>query len=71
MAVYKPITKLATEAADIAVALGVGKALKSNVALDNGLKAVPSYLLEPVPVDKSNIETTVIADGFHKAADLK
>lgn len=71
MTVYKPITKLATEAADIAVALGAGKAPKSNASLENGLKAVPSYLLEPVPVDKSNIETTVIADGFHKAADLK
>lgn len=71
MTVYKPITKLATEAADIAVALGASKTPKSNASLENGLKAVPSYLLEPVPVDKSNIETTVIADGFHKAADLK
>lgn len=70
MTVYKPISKLATEAADIAVQLGAGKTPKSNASLNNGLKAVPSYLLEPIPVDKSNIESTVIADGFHKKADL-
>ena len=70
MTVYKPITKLADEAAKIAVELGEGKQPKSNATLNNGKKAVPSWLLTPIPVDKSNIDSTVVADGFHKKSDL-
>lgn len=70
MTVYKPISKLAKDAADIAVALGSDKAPESNAKLNNGLKDIPSFLLTPIPVDKSNIDSTVIADGFHKKADV-
>ena len=70
MTVYKPITKLANDAAEIAVQLGKGETPKSNATLNNGKKEVPSYLLTPISVDKKNIESTVIADGFHKKADL-
>jgi D-xylose transport system substrate-binding protein len=31
---------------------------------------VPSILLDPIAVDKSNIDSTVIADGFHKKEDV-
>src|SRR5476649_2633677 len=71
MTVYKPITKLANDAAEIAVQLGKGETPQSNATLNNGKKEVPSYLLTPISVDKENIESTVIADGFHKQADLK
>jgi len=71
MTVYKPIKQLATTAAEIAVELGKGEKPKSNATLNNGLKDVPSYLLTPISVDKSNIDSTVIADGFHKKSDLK
>ena len=70
MTVYKPITKLANDAAEIAVQLGKGEAPKSNATLNNGKKEVPSFLLTPIPVDKNNIESTVVADGFHKKSDL-
>ncbi|MBF7955970.1 MULTISPECIES: D-xylose ABC transporter substrate-binding protein [Rahnella] len=70
MTVYKPITKLANDAAEIAVQLGKGETPKSNATLNNGKKEVPSYLLTPIPVDKNNIESTVVADGFHKKSDL-
>ncbi|QLK61483.1 D-xylose ABC transporter substrate-binding protein [Enterobacteriaceae bacterium Kacie_13] len=70
MTVYKPITKLANDAAEIAVQLGKGETPKSNATLNNGKKEVPSYLLTPISVDKNNIESTVIADGFHKKTDL-
>ncbi|WP_413722031.1 D-xylose ABC transporter substrate-binding protein [Sodalis sp. RH23] len=70
MTVYKPIKQLASTAAEIAVQLGNGEKPKSNASLNNGLKDVPSYLLTPISVDKSNIESTVIADGFHKKSDL-
>ncbi|MEQ4530792.1 MAG: D-xylose ABC transporter substrate-binding protein [Mixta sp.] len=70
MTVYKPISKLADEAAKIAVQLGDGKQPQSNATLNNGKKAVPAWLLTPIPVDKSNIDSTVVADGFHKKSDL-
>lgn len=70
MTVYKPIKQLATTAAEIAVQLGNGEKPKSNATLNNGLKDVPSYLLTPISVDRTNIDSTVIADGFHKKSDL-
>lgn len=37
---------------------------------DNGVKVVPSYLLEPVSVDASNYEEIVIDSGYHSKDDL-
>ena len=70
MTVYKPITELANNAAEIAVELGNGQTPKSDASLNNGLKDVPARLLNPVEVEKTNIESTVIKDGFHKQSDL-
>lgn len=70
MTVYKPITRLASDAAVMAVQLGKGETPKSNATLNNGKHEVPSWLLTPVQVDKNNIESTVVADGFHKKSDL-
>jgi D-xylose transport system substrate-binding protein len=39
--------------------------------LDNGVKQVPTILEAVISVDKANLEATVVADGFHKAEDLK
>jgi D-xylose transport system substrate-binding protein len=71
MTVYKPIKQLASNAAVIAVELAKGEKPKSNATLNNGLKDVPSYLLNPISVDKTNIDKTVIADGFYTKAQLK
>jgi putative multiple sugar transport system substrate-binding protein len=38
---------------------------------DNGVKVVPSYLLKPVPVDKSNYETVLVGSGYYTADQLK
>lgn len=65
MTVYKPITNLADKAAEIAVALGKDEKVEMNAQLNNGMKEVPAYLLEPVIVTKENIDDTVIKDGFH------
>ncbi|ALB72629.1 D-xylose ABC transporter substrate-binding protein [Cronobacter muytjensii] len=70
MTVYKPITQLANTAAEVAVELGNDKQPKPDATLNNGLKEVPARLLTPIKVDKSNIESTVIKDGFHKKSDL-
>ncbi len=70
MTVYKPIRLLATRAADIAVELAKHEPVQPNGTVNNGFKNVPSYLLEPIVVDKSNLEQTVIKDGFVRAADV-
>lgn len=70
MTVYKPITLLASTAAEIAVELAKGEQPGFDAMLNNGLKDVPTRMLTPIMVDKANIETTVIKDGFHKQSDL-
>jgi D-xylose transport system substrate-binding protein len=64
MTVYKPIKKLARTAAEIAVALAKGQAPQATSKVNNGKIDVPSVLIEPVSVDKSNLDSTVIADGY-------
>ncbi len=68
MTVYKAINKEAGAAAQLAAALSKGEDTSS---LTNGATtatsdggALPSVLETPVAVDKTNIATTVLADGF-------
>src|SRR5215831_12344178 len=70
MTVYKPIAPLARRAAEIAVALAKHTPVDSNSKVANGSKDVPSFLLDPVAVDKSNIADTVVKDGFLRAEDV-
>jgi D-xylose transport system substrate-binding protein len=66
MTVYKPIKALARMAAGTAVSLAKGEAADSLVKINNGLKDVPARLIEPISVDKSNIDVTVISDGYQQ-----
>ena len=70
MTVYKPIKALATESAKLAIDLASDKAVKGNSSLNNGMKDVPSFLLEPIAVTKENLDATVIADGFHPKEEV-
>lgn len=71
MTVYKPVKYLAAEAADIAVKLAKGQPLPpAKAATNNNKRDVPSYFLDPIPVDKNNMVQTVIADGFQKMEDV-
>ena len=38
---------------------------------DNGVKVVPSYLLEPVPVTKANIKEALVDSGYYTEDQLK
>jgi len=74
MTVYKAIAKEAQASADVVKALIAGTGLASmtngaTVKNANGV-AIPSILEAPVAVDKTNIATTVIADGFVAKADV-
>jgi putative multiple sugar transport system substrate-binding protein len=44
--------------------------INDTTTYDNGVKVVPSYLLEPVSVDASNYEAIVIDSGYHSKSDL-
>ena len=50
---------------------GARPEINDTTTYDNGVKVIPSYLLEPVSVDASNYQTIVIDSGYHKAEDLK
>ncbi len=71
MTIYKPLTRLATQAADIAVQLARRRPIIAKAEIDNGKMKVPSVLLDVVAVTKENMAETVIKDGFHKAAEIE
>jgi D-xylose transport system substrate-binding protein len=65
MTVYKAIKPEAEQAAELAVQLANGETPPApEDKVDNGMKQVPSILLEPVAVTKDNINDTIIKDGF-------
>ncbi|MCL4516427.1 MAG: substrate-binding domain-containing protein [Firmicutes bacterium] len=70
MTVYKPIDKLATAAAEMAIKLARGESLNIATTIDDGRYQVPYYRLEPVAVDRGNIDDTIIKDGFHSRDDV-
>jgi len=71
MTVYKPLKNLAGLAARVAVEVAQGKRPATTATLDNGAKPVPSIFETVISVDKDNLRSTVVADGFHPAAALK
>jgi D-xylose transport system substrate-binding protein len=70
MTVYKPIRPLARMAAGAAVNMAKGQSEDGLMSVNNGKKDVPARLLEPISVDKENMDRTVIADGYHKQAEV-
>jgi D-xylose transport system substrate-binding protein len=70
MTVYKPIQPLAYAAVDWAVKLARGEKVEAQDTIDNGFKKVPSILLEPIAVDRNNLLSTVVKDGYHKLEDI-
>lgn len=70
MTVYKPIKKLAETAAEIAVRMAKGERVSTAKTVFNKKIDVPAILLEPIAVNRANIDATIIADGFHSRADV-
>ncbi len=74
MTVYKSLHAEADAAAKIAVALVDKKpadaAAVATTTVNNGTADIPSLLLKPVVVDKSNIASTVLKDGFTTKAKI-
>ncbi|MEO7931867.1 MAG: substrate-binding domain-containing protein [Chthoniobacterales bacterium] len=66
MTIYKPLKKLASNAAEVAIKMAKGKPVIANKTVNNGQIDVPSVLGDIFAVDKTNMMETVIADGFQK-----
>ena len=62
---------ISDKAAEMAVAVAKNETVKGDIRkVNNGKKDVDSILLKPIQVDKSNLDSTVIKDGFHKKDDV-
>jgi D-xylose transport system substrate-binding protein len=73
MTVYKAIKPEAEAAAELAVSLVKGEEPPADLVgdkVDNGMKQVPSVLLEPVAVTKDNINDTIVKDQFWTADQI-
>ncbi|MCT2535193.1 substrate-binding domain-containing protein [Aquibacillus koreensis] len=70
MTVYKPIKKLTETAAELAVKLAKGEELEIDLKINNGKVEVPTVLLSPIAVDQTNLNETIIADGFHSKEEV-
>jgi D-xylose transport system substrate-binding protein len=70
MTIYKPLSQLAKQAAEVALKMAKGKPGFVPGKINNGKIDVPAILLDVVVVTKDNMMDTVIKDGFHKAAEV-
>lgn len=74
---YSTIFKDTRALADVTVHMveavlnGVKPEVNDTKTYDNGYKVVPSYLLKPVPVDKSNWEDVLLKKGYYTRSQLQ
>jgi D-xylose transport system substrate-binding protein len=72
MTVYKPVKNLAHLAAELAVKFASKEDVTQEYSfVNNGKIDVPSILLEPITVDKTNLHETVVFDGFITPFELE
>lgn len=70
--VFKDTRELAKKAVEMADAVIKGAEVKVNdtKTYNNGVKVVPSFLLEPVSVDKTNYEKALVETGYYTKDQL-
>ncbi|WP_417249306.1 multiple monosaccharide ABC transporter substrate-binding protein [Celeribacter sp.] len=71
--VFKDTRTLAGVAVGMAEALlgGAEPEINDTTTYDNGVKVVPSYLLEPVSVDSTNWEEVLVGSGYYTMDQIK
>lgn len=72
MTVYKPVERLATRAAEAAVALAKNEEIAGEdvTLIDSGTYRIPYIGLEPISVNRDNIDEVIIGSGFHLKEDV-
>ncbi len=66
----RELAKAAVQEAD-AVLTGGKPEVNDTTTYNNGVKVVPSYLLQPVSVDKSNYQVTLVDSGYYTQAQVQ
>lgn len=72
MTVYKPVERLATRAAEEAVKLAEGEKIAGDdvTLIDSGSYKIPYIGLEPISVNRENMDEVIIGSGFHLKEDV-
>jgi D-xylose transport system substrate-binding protein len=70
MTVYKPLRKLANDAAEAAVAMARGKPIVARAATNNGKTDVPTLLTPVVALTRANMIDVVVKSGFLPYNDI-
>lgn len=70
MTVYKPVDMLAKQAAEYAIKLIQGEVIKNKETVYDGKYYVPYIALEPIAVNKENMDKVIINSGFHLKEDV-
>lgn len=66
MTVYKPVEKQARKAAECAIAMAKGEPVTGiNGTTSDGTYDIPSIVLEPIAVNRDNMDEVIIDSGFH------
>jgi putative multiple sugar transport system substrate-binding protein len=70
--VFKDTRELAKKAVEMteSVLKGTEAEVNDTTTYDNGVKIVPSYLLEPVSVDASNVDKVLVDGGYYTKDQL-
>jgi len=69
--ILKPLKEMSSITSELAVSLALNKPLKMKFTIEsNGKSLVKSVLIDAIVVNKNNIESTVVASGFHTLAEL-
>lgn len=72
--IYKPINQLAELTAEFAVYLARGEDINSKgyeiKPINNGYASIPAIWLQPILVDKDNIDDIIISSGFHSSPNV-
>ena len=71
MTVYKPLQLMAEAAAIAALQIIRNEVVSSALKIvSNGKKDIPSILIDPIVVDKTNMMETVVKDGYHSEKEI-
>ena len=70
MTAYKPVERLAQEAAKYALILARGGQIEADEFFSSGSFSIPSVRLEPVLVTAANLQEVIVDSGFHSAQDV-
>jgi putative multiple sugar transport system substrate-binding protein len=70
--IFKDTRELAKVAVQMGNALLTGAVPLTNDSstYDNGVKVIPTYLLQPIAVDKTNYKTLLVDGGYYEKGDL-